>query len=36
MGECEYDLYMRVDSNTNRHTSWFYFEINGMYSGERI
>ena len=23
----EYDLFMRVDSNTKGHTNWYYFEI---------
>jgi len=26
--EYEYDLYMRVDSNTKGHTSWFNFKAN--------
>ena len=23
----EYDLFMRVDSNTKGHTNWYYFEV---------
>jgi len=26
-GENEYDLYMRVDSNTRGHNQWFYFKV---------
>ncbi|CAD8109409.1 unnamed protein product [Paramecium sonneborni] len=36
VSEFEYDLYMRVDSNTQGHTSWYYFELNGMKLGEKI
>ena len=28
INENEYDLFMRVDSNTKGHTSWFYFAVN--------
>lgn len=27
MGENEYDLYLRVDSNTSGHRQWFYFSV---------
>jgi hypothetical protein len=26
----EYDMYLRVDTNTNRHLRWFYFGISGL------
>ncbi|CAD8070828.1 unnamed protein product [Paramecium sonneborni] len=32
----QYDLYMRVDSNTKGHTSWYNFEIKGMKKTEVI
>ena len=33
--EAEYDLLMRVDSNTKGHTNWYYFEVkNGEWVGE--
>jgi hypothetical protein len=27
VSESEYDLYMRVDSNTKGHHQWFYFKV---------
>ena len=30
MGPAEYDLYMRVDSNTRGHHQWFYFKVNNQ------
>ena len=27
VSEAEYDLYMRVDSNTQGHNQWFYFKV---------
>ena len=27
ISEAEYDLFMRVDSNTKGHTNWYYFEV---------
>lgn len=27
VSEDEYDLFLRVDSNTRGHTQWFYFEV---------
>jgi len=32
----EYDLFMRVDSNTKGHTSWYNFEVKGLKKGEKI
>ncbi|CAD8189181.1 unnamed protein product [Paramecium octaurelia] len=36
VSEFEYDLYMRVDGNTQGHTSWYNFELSGMKKGEKI
>lgn len=36
VSEAEYDLFMRVDSNTRGHTSWYNFTLNGVAKGERI
>lgn len=41
IGPWEYDLYMRVDTNTRGHLQWFYFSINydsqeGYFSGRTI
>jgi cytosolic carboxypeptidase protein 2/3 len=34
-GAAEFDLFMRVDSNTRGHTNWFYFTVaNGEYLGK--
>ncbi len=31
VGESEFDLFLRVDSNTKGHTQWFYFSVkNGL------
>lgn len=27
VGECEYDLFMRIDSNTRGHLQWFHFVV---------
>ena len=27
VGEAEFDLFLRVDSNTKGHTQWFYFSV---------
>ena len=27
INDTEYDLYMRVDSNTHGHNQWFYFKV---------
>ncbi|CAD8110508.1 unnamed protein product [Paramecium sonneborni] len=34
--EFEYDLYMRVDTNTKGHTLWYYFEVTGLKNFEQI
>ncbi|CAD8189790.1 unnamed protein product [Paramecium pentaurelia] len=34
--EFEYDLFMRVDTNTKGHTLWYYFEITGLKNLEQI
>ncbi|CAD8097392.1 unnamed protein product [Paramecium primaurelia] len=34
--ELEYDLYMRVDTNTKGHTLWYYFEVTGLKNIESI
>ncbi|CAD8208102.1 unnamed protein product [Paramecium octaurelia] len=36
VSEFEFDLYMRVDGNTQGHTSWYNFELSGMKKGEKI
>ncbi len=33
VGEAEFDLYMRVDTNTNGHRQWFYFRVRNGYAG---
>jgi hypothetical protein len=30
VGKTEYDLYMRVDTNTNGHRQWFYFAVRNI------
>jgi hypothetical protein len=33
--DCEYDLFMRVDTNTKGHTNWYYFTVaNGQFLGK--
>lgn len=32
----EYDLFMRVDSNTRGHNSWFFFKVRNTKAGESI
>lgn len=32
----EYDLVMRVDSNTKGHTAWFYFKVSNITGGHKI
>lgn len=27
VAECEFDLFLRVDSNTKGHVQWFYFSV---------
>ena len=34
VNENEYDLYMRVDSNTAGHFQWFYFKVNNKIKKE--
>lgn len=33
VGESEYDLYMKVDTNTNGHRQWFYFSVRNLTVG---
>lgn len=33
VGESEYDLYMRVDTNTNGHRQWFFFSVKNLLPG---
>jgi hypothetical protein len=30
VGECEYDLYVRVDSNTRGHRQWYNFKVRNL------
>lgn len=32
----EYDLFMRVDSNTKGHTSWYFFKVKNTRKGNKI
>jgi len=32
----EYDIYLRVDSNTRGHTNWFYFSVKGAKPGQKV
>lgn len=32
----EYDLLMRVDSNTKGHTTWFYFKVTNFSSQKKV
>jgi hypothetical protein len=32
----EYDLFMRVDTNTRGHFSWYYFKIGDLAKGQKI
>ncbi|CAD8105961.1 unnamed protein product [Paramecium sonneborni] len=34
--EFEYDLFMRVDTNTKGHTLWYFFEVTGLKKFEQI
>jgi hypothetical protein len=36
VGENEYDIFMRVDSNTKGHFNWFYFSIKSLAKKARI
>ena len=35
-GENEYDLYMRIDSNTRGHTNWYYFKVTNGKKNQRV
>ena len=35
VGENEYDLFMRVDSNTRGHFQWFNFKVKNMKKNEK-
>lgn len=36
VNESEYDLLMRVDSNTKGHNTWFYFKVSNFSHQQRI
>lgn len=36
VGEWEYDLFMRVDSNTKGHFCWYYFKVSNLPRNQRI
>lgn len=36
VSEWEFDLFMRVDSNTKGHTSWYYFTVTGIPANQPI
>lgn len=36
VSECEYDLFMRVDSNTKGHLSWYNFKVWGLQRSVRL
>lgn len=33
VGESQFDLYMKVDTNTNGHRQWFYFSVRNLLPG---
>lgn len=33
VGESQFDLYMKVDTNTNGHRQWFYFSVRNLLAG---
>eukprot|EP00050_Salpingoeca_kvevrii_P022230 m.123174 g.123174 ORF g.123174 m.123174 type:complete len:1074 (-) comp9643_c0_seq2:139-3360(-) len=35
VGDCEYNLTLRTDLFTSRHTQWFYFRVSNMQKGRR-
>lgn len=35
VGSWEYDLFVRVDSNTRGHFNWFNFVVSGLKAGQR-
>lgn len=32
----EYDLFLRIDSNTRGHTSWYFFKVNNTKKGHKV
>lgn len=36
ISENEYDLFLRIDSNTQGHIFWFYFSVKNMKKGRKI
>lgn len=36
VGNSEYDLFMRVDSNTKGHTCWFFFKVINFIDRQRV
>jgi hypothetical protein len=36
LGNHEYDLSMRVDSNTKGHTCWFFFKVSNFTEKQRV
>lgn len=32
----EYDLFLRIDSNTRGHIFWFYFAVKNMKKGQKV
>ena len=36
IGENEYDLFLRVDSNTGGYTGWFYFEVSNTRRNQKV
>lgn len=36
LGNNEYDLFMRVDSNTKGHTCWFFFKVTNFLNKQRV
>lgn len=36
VGPDEYELYMRVDTNSNGHSNWFYFKVSNNQAGLKV
>ena len=36
VSSAEYDLLMRVDSNTKGHTTWFYFKVSNFSNKQKV
>jgi hypothetical protein len=36
ISEKEYDLFMRVDSNTRGHNSWFFFKVRNTRANQAV